>query len=104
MHPHTTNPMSGVFLRELDRFIATSGFGVEAVAELAELPVAALTGAYGGAIRVPAQKVRQLAENTGADDLALMRIWFAEYAPWVLLLLDDLCPCARANAESGAVA
>lgn len=91
MQHDTTNPMHGTFLREVDRLIATSDFDIEAVAKIAGLPLAALTGAHGGVIRVPVQKIRSLADITGADHRALTRIWCAEYAPWVIELLDELC-------------
>ena len=98
----TTNPMRGAFLREVTRLIATSGFSVEAVAQMSELPVAALTGAHGGVIRVPVNKVRRIAEITGAEPGELARIWCTEHAPWVLDLFDDLHRPAGHEHDTGA--
>ena len=99
--PAASSCMRGAFQRELNRLIATSDLGLEAIAEIVGLPIAALAGAHGGAIRVPVTKLAAIAELTNADQLELTRTWCAEYAPWVLELLEDLCLEVRARSDRG---
>jgi hypothetical protein len=80
----------GTFRREVQRLIEASGRTVEEVARAVELPVAAFTGAHGGAIQIPSSKLKRIGEELGIDDTALFRIYLQEFDPWLVELFDDL--------------
>lgn len=80
----------GSFLREVQRLIAKSGRTPVDVAAAVGLPLAALTGAHDGLIRIPGPKLKQLALELGVTDAALLRTWLQEFQPWLVELLDEL--------------